>query len=112
MTLPTLHDTLRHIIRSIAWRDQENQQRALLSVDAHERQFGTADTDAYAEELRKQAEAALPPTPEALALQAAQSAEERARAAEAEVTRLQALVAAQSRPSVEPPAVPAVPPSA
>ena len=107
MNLPTLHDTLRHLIRSVAWRDQENQQRALLSVDAHERQFGTADTDAYAEELRKQAEAALPPTPEALAIQAAQTAEERARAAEAEVTRLQALIAVQSRPTATPPEVPA-----
>lgn len=107
MTLPTFHDAIRHIIRSIPWRDQEQQQRALLAVDAHERQFGTADTDAYADELAKQAAAALPPTPEALALQQAQSAEERARVAEAEVIRLQALVRVQTQPTATPPAPPA-----
>jgi len=100
MRLPTLHDTLRHIIRSIAWRDEEGQRAALLSVDAHEREFGTSDTDAHQAELEKRARAAArianPSLPETDA--------ERAARLEAELTRLQAQVLAQGpRPTAEAP---------
>src|SRR5690242_4078171 len=104
MSLPTLHDTLRHIIRSMAFRSEDDQRRALLSVDAHERQFGTADTDAYQVELDKQnaaaARAANPDAPE--------TADERANRLEAELARTQALLRAQTSgatPAVTPPPV-------
>jgi hypothetical protein len=92
MSLPSFHDTVRAMIRGWNWRDEQAQRDALLSVDAHEREFGTSDTDAHQAELDKQARAsarqANPNLPETDA--------EKAARLEAENTRLQAQIAAQS----------------
>lgn len=97
MSLPTFHDTIRHIVRSMAFRDESEKRNALLAVDAHERTFGTSDTDAHVAELEAQAKAAA----RAANPDAPETAEEKAARLEAENTRLQALVAAaQTRPAM------------
>jgi|SRR5215471_1031327 len=58
MSLPSLHDTLRHLIRGSRFADEDQQRAALLSVDAHEHEFGTSDTEAYQAELDERAVAA------------------------------------------------------
>jgi hypothetical protein len=94
MSLPSLHDTLRHLVRGAAFADEQGKRDALLSVDAHEREFGTTDTERYQAELDEQAAATRreqnPNTPETDA--------EKARRLEAENTRLQAQLQAQRSP--------------
>jgi hypothetical protein len=88
MSLPSFHDTLRHLVRGGAFHDEEGKQAALLAIDANEK--GYSDTDAYAEELRKQAAAQR-------AEAGQETPDERAARLEADNVRLQALVNAQTR---------------
>ena len=96
----TLHDVVRFLVRGSYFPDEEQQRRALLAVDAHEKGFPDAET--YEVELAKQAavaaRAANPGAPETDA--------EKAARLEAENVRLQALVAAQTRQTPVAPPIP------
>lgn len=84
----TLHDVVRFLVRGSYFPDEEQQRRALLAVDAHEK--GYPDAETYEAELAKQAAANRQATGE-------ETAEEKSTRLEAENVRLQALVAAQTR---------------
>jgi hypothetical protein len=101
MSLPSFHETLKHVVRSSAFRDDSEKQAALMAIDAHERGYEGPDaTDQYAAELAKQAAANRVSTGQET------DAEKIARL-EADNVRLQALQAAQTRPTVQPPPPPA-----
>lgn len=97
---PEFHDTLRTLVRGFHWPNEQMQQNALLSIDAHA--AGADSTDAYVKDLReREAQARRQANPDA-----PETDKERADRLEAELTRLRATQAAQTPHPVAPPAPP------
>ena len=91
----TLHDVVRFLVRGSYFPDEEQQRRALLAVDAHEK--GYPDAETYEAELAKQAAATRQAAGE-------ETPEEKIARLEADNVRLQALQQAQTRPTPVAPA--------